>query len=110
MLYEIYGARLGERKSGAKFLVFSIQEFVYHTQGISKHHEKATHFSSYHCDIETQATVPSLEHKHAQSKEAIGGNRCVRMPSFRGAKKKGKKKKSKVKSRALKHGSFHLRS
>ena len=94
VLYEIYGARLGERKSGVKFLFFSIQGFIYHTQGISKHHEKATNFSSYHCDIETQATVPSLRHKHTKSEEGIGGNRCVRMPSLGGGRK-GKKKKVK---------------
>ena len=72
MLYEIYGARLGARKSGAKFLFFSIHEFVYHTQGMSKHHEKATNFSSYSCDVETEATVPSLEHKHRVKKVLRG--------------------------------------
>lgn len=63
MLYVICGARLGERKSEEEFLrFFSVQEFVRHMQDVSEHHEKVTNFSSYYCDIETEATSPSLKH------------------------------------------------
>lgn len=61
--YEIYGAKLGERKNEEELLrFFSVQEFVCHMQDISEHHEKVTNFGSYHCDIETETTFPSLKH------------------------------------------------
>lgn len=63
---------------GQNFCFFSIQEFVSHMQGINKRHEKATNSSSYLCDIKTQATVPSLEHKYTQSEEGIGGEQMCK--------------------------------
>lgn len=69
-------------------------------QGINKRHEKATNSSSYLCDIKTQATVPSLEHKYTQSEEGIGGEQmCKDAILWGGRRGKGKEKKSKVKSK-----------